>query len=341
MKIRVHIDSIVPMLAECRKARNQGFFNEEVLRSILEHPDYVFERRRYGERAPLDAFIQFLQSLAAGKPDHQGIGDIEVRVQTWQDFWHNMEPQAAAIHQFIEELTPEYLDDCVKIALNGLPENHDYEDVDFILTLGYGGSIGYVFEGSFAYDAISAVHGTQSARGVIAHESHHLALEQLPFTFDGSPPLHGLLMVFAGEGLACKYCNNTDGVLTHRLDPNHPVDMSSDWCVFHEHFSEDFGVFKEQFVQVKAGAYKTPSEVFQALAPSWRYCSSPEWWAEKHERLDYQPSYYMGCQLFGVIHDAFGKEKVYEALFHPEHFASIFNIACAAMKVDEGYRLPE
>ena len=285
MKIRVHVDSIAPMLVECRKARNQGFFDEEILRSILEHPDYVFERRRYGEDASLDAFVRFLQNLAAGKVDSQDIDNIQTRVPVWQEFWQNMEQRAAAIQEFIDELTPEYLDDCVKIALNGLPENHDYEDVDFILTLGYGGSIGYVFEGSFAYDAISAVHGTQSARGVIAHESHHLALEQLPFTFDGSPPLHGLLMLFAGEGLACKYCNNTDGALTRQLDPNSPVDMSSDWSVFHDHFAEDFGVFKEQFVQVQGGAFKTPSEVFTAFAPSWRRQSSPEWWEQKHERL--------------------------------------------------------
>ena len=117
--------------------------------------------------------------------------------------------------------------------------------------------------------------------------------------------------------------------------------MSSDWSIFHEHFSEDFGVFKEQFVQVKGGVFKAPGEVFEAFAPRWRCQSSPEWWEQKQERLDYQLSYYMGCQILGVIHDAFGKEKVYEALFHAERFASIFNTACAAMKVDEAYRLPE
>jgi len=38
MKIRVHVGSIAPMLAECRKAKSQGFFDEDALRSILEHP---------------------------------------------------------------------------------------------------------------------------------------------------------------------------------------------------------------------------------------------------------------------------------------------------------------
>ena len=132
MNIRVHVGSIAPMLAECRKARNQGFFNEKGLRSILEHPDYVFERRRYGEDSPLDAFVRFLQNLAAGKPDSQDIGNIGGRVPVWQEFWQNMEQRAAAIQEFIDELTPDYLDDCVKIALNGLPEDRDYEDVDFI-----------------------------------------------------------------------------------------------------------------------------------------------------------------------------------------------------------------
>lgn len=341
MRIRVHTGSVAPMLAECGKARDQGFFDEEGILSVLDHPDYVFERRRYGEGLPLAAFVRFLQSLAAGRPDHQGIGDIEVRVPAWQRLWQDVERQAAAIQQFIAELTPEYLDSCVRMALNGLPDGRDYGDVDFVLTLGYGGSIGYVFEGSFAYDAISAVHGTQSARGVIAHESHHLALEELPFSWDDSPPLMGLLMVFAGEGLACKYCNNCDGPLSRRIDPGSPVDMGSDWGVYRAHFQEDFAVLKEQFAQVQAGGFRTPGEVFEAFAPSWRRNSSPEWWEEKHERLSYQPNQYMGCQLLGVIQDAFGKGKVYEALFHADQFASIYNAACAAMQVGEVYHLPQ
>ena len=251
-----------------------------------------------------------------------------------------MEQQAAAIQQFVGELTPEYLENCVKTAMTGLPEDRDYEDVDFVLTLGYGASLGYVFEGSFAYDALTAVQGTQSTGSTIAHESHHLAFEQL-FTSEGFGPLQGFLMIFAGEGLACKYCNNTDGVISRRLEPDRPVDMNADWRVFHEHFPEDFGKFKEQFTQVQAGIFKTGSEAFDAFAPSWRLNSSPEWWKPPHGRLSYQPNYYMGCQLFGVIHDAFGKERVYEALSHAERFASAFNAACAAMKVSGAYRLPE
>ena len=100
-------------------------------------------------------------------------------------------------------------------------------------------------------------------------------------------------------------------------------------------------MFREQFAQVKAGAFKTPHEVFEVFAPSWRRGSSPEWWEQKHERLDYQPCYHMGCQLFGVIHDAFGKEKLYETLFDAERFTSVFNAACAEMKVGEAFRLPE
>jgi hypothetical protein len=42
-----------------------------------------------------------------------------------------------------------------------------------------------------------------------------------------------------------------------------------------------------------------------------------------------------------VIHDAFGKGKVYETLFHAERFASTLDAPCAAMRVGETYLLPE
>ncbi len=49
MNISIHQETIAPMTAWLKAARNQGVRDEKALREILSMPDYGVEFQRYGE----------------------------------------------------------------------------------------------------------------------------------------------------------------------------------------------------------------------------------------------------------------------------------------------------
>ncbi|TVP94554.1 MAG: hypothetical protein EA374_06565 [Acholeplasmatales bacterium] len=329
MKITVH-NTTVPMMIAWLKDHQSGQASATQLDSILAHPDYAFEFERYGDAVPKEAFKALLLNLPEVYEDARNLVHLRMRAQPLHDFYKRLDTYKAQLP--LIEIPEHIIDAQTRLARAGLPDDIGIEHVQIIITLGIGASFGYVHGHHVHFDFLQLAKEKSAAefQASLAHEIHHVGFNHLlnP-SYLQTLSLEALFyLYFSGEGLAVKYCNNAEGVLSKALYGG-PKNIGLDpftWRYLNDDFDKTFKHFKATRKAIKDGHFTR--EDFQTdLRTYWMHPYTDQRDTNDTPDLKQFRLYSLGNDLWGVIHDAFGKEKVYATLRNLDTFPDVFNAA--------------
>lgn len=309
--------------------------DEGAARALLAHPDYQFEARRYGLPS-VEHLVPYLARLDTVAPEDipqlcpGREGALRGKHLLWLDCLAHLPLYRTRFARLEQALAPEKLSALEEKLRACFLQDISLEGAHIISTLSFGPSFGYAFENALHLD-LFGIGNYVSLEGlpfVLLHEMHHLCLakleEELLAAREDTPmtPLEQYLFTFTGEGLAVKFCNNAEGVISRRLDPTLKPNIALPaFPLLNCHFPEHFALFCDTVARLGAGTMPW-EEVERQLDAYWW---NPRLYPQESKFLEQTPVYSFGNDLFGTIYDAFGLEAVFDCFRHPLKTISYFN----------------
>jgi uncharacterized protein YjaZ len=343
MAFYIQFSSIKNMLTLCEKLTAEKIEKKDI-ENILKHEDYKFEFMRYKGRVSEDEYIDYLLELSILNEKDITNMDLKTHHSYYKDLINNLEFYREKLTELEELLTPSLFDEQVSIALKGLPDDIKLPDLNFIFTIGIGQSFGYVYENGMHFDFLQLAKDKSISDfcSTIAHEVHHVGLNTIEKQLDlNTISLEGLFyLYFTGEGLAVKYCNNAEGILSKSIYSgvkNKGLDAFT-WKYLNEDFYNTMTHFKNDISDIRKNNIKSVDELDKLMKQYWMNPYTEKQNKEEIPKLKHFRLYSFGNDIWGIIHDCFGKSAVFETLKNPEKFPVIFNkaldkIGCGQFKI--------
>lgn len=337
MNIKIHTSTIAPMLSICERYISGGDIARD-LEKLLNHEDYLVEFERYnlagGPRGGFskEEVIEFFTQL--NNISYEDIKNVRLkaRLESFKYLLDNLEKYKALV-PFIESITVEKVQKAIENTKNGLPGYIDFEEVEIIFSIGLGPSMGWFYKNYSHYDVITFFKDfdEEVLLNTIAHEYHHVGLKKMFENIDDSS--YNLEEAFysslAGEGLAIKYCNNYKGVLTTNIHDERVNVGLDDYSL--RYYEEEFNGVYEKFLSdiqdIRNGKIKTQEELLQLFMKYWMSIRSNRVKENEPDDLGQSMNYFLGGDIWGLIHDIYGKDKLYEILMNPSFFTNYYNKA--------------
>ncbi|MDT8719584.1 hypothetical protein IAI10_23355 [Clostridium sp. 19966] len=333
MSYRIRYSTIIPMLKLLKKLKEKGIDRSEI-EEILSHEDYEFEFSRYKGRVSKEEYIDYILNLPSISDKALENEDLRVHHDFYLRFLEKPDRYINEADKWISILTTDLFDRQIEEALKGLPEDVELPNLNFIFTAGIGRSGGYVHKNGMHFDILQLMINNQSMEEfgtVISHEVHHQGMETIHNKLDlNNLPLEQIFFVyFSGEGLAVKYCNNAEGVMSkaiHAGAKNIGMDKFT-WKYLNDDFYNTMEHFRKTLNQIRNNDIKTLEELEQDFYDYWMNPYIEGQSKNEIPKLLQFRLYSFGNEIWGIIHDCFGKDKVYETLRNPENFRAVFNEA--------------
>ncbi|MDF2672567.1 MAG: putative zinc dependent peptidase [Clostridiales bacterium] len=331
MKINISFEVIDEMLELSRQVKD-GRLDMERLNRVLDHPDYQIEFERYNGRVSREEFIDFFSNFFSVNYEKITNRDLKTRYDNMKYLFDNIDYYKTECNK-IKQFSKDIFKKQAEIAKRGLPDDLEFEEVSFIFNIGIGMSFGYPYKDYTVYDIVHLIRNEtfESFLSVLSHEIHHVGISQLENTLDlDKLSLEGLFyLYFSGEGLAVKYCNNGEGNLTKRIydsEPNLGMDLFT-WKYLNDDFEDTFQTFKKHINMIRSVELSTRENLNKIFSDYWMNAYTSEQDKNEPPKLKQSRNYSLGNDIWGVIHDVFGKEKVYEVFKNPECFPDVYNEA--------------
>jgi len=289
---------------------------------------------RYKERVTKEEYKEYLLNCRDLREEDIKNQDLKVHHQFYLDLFSRTEFYYNKYEILKQLVTPSLIEQSLELTKAGLPETISVDEIDFVFTIGIGMSFGYVYGDASHYDFITLSRDISFDVffRTLSHEMHHICLKYLyP---DNLTPLDLFIIYFSGEGLAVKYCNNAEGVLSKKVYDDKEKNIGLDpftWNYLNNQFDEAFAYFKDILIQIKNQEIKTKKEVSHIIRNYFMNSYTKEQDKTEKPKLNHFLLYSMGNDLFGVIHDVFGKDKVYEVVQNPKIFVETFNKAVISL----------
>lgn len=331
MKIDISFETIDEML-ELSRQMKEGRLDMERLNRVLDHPDYQIEFDRYNGRVSREEFVDFFSNFIS--IDYEKIinKDFKARYDDIKYLLDNLDYYTTECKK-IKQLSKEVFEKQVEIAKRGLPSDMEFDKVSFIFNIGIGMSFGYPYKDNTVYDIVQLIRNEsfESFLSVLSHEIHHVGISHLENTMDiDKLSVEGLFyLYFSGEGLAVKYCNNCEGNLTKRIydsEPNLGMDHFT-WKYLNNDFNDTFRTFKKHISMIRSGEINNRGDLEKIFFDYWMNVYTYDQDKNEPPKLKQSRNYSFGNDIWGVIHDVFGKEKVYEVFKNTELFPDVYNAA--------------
>lgn len=326
MNINVRKSTIIPMI-NIVKNKKKGINIEKDLSLLLDHPDYQIEFQRYQKDGvdrsfTKEEFMNFFCNIDSIKKTDISNMRLRQRYDSLKELFGNTEKYEKR-YETVINLTSDYIKDAHNITFNGLPEMYHITDLEVVISIGLGQSGGWFYNGHSHYDLMQFFEdGVDDVlKHTIAHESHHLGFERLFNDIDTSNYSYNdlFLLYLSGEGLAVKYCNNGEGKLTKRIyDNNVNCGVNEvDWSYMMEEFDYSFNRLKTFYNRENLTKESFENEIVNY------------WFKLEEDKLPKMQSrnYYMGAEIWGLIHDTYGMEKTFEIMRDMTTFRHYFNQA--------------
>lgn len=329
MKITLRYDTVQPMMHHLRLLK-QGKPDEKALDVLLDHPDYHVEFTRYGANVTKDVYREYMVRFPELSEDEIDNMHLKAHHRCYLDAFENVDHYEASLSML--NIDQQTLDEQAAIAKAGLPDDLALAEVHVVFTLGIGASFGYVHQHHVHVDFLQLVKEKtpEELSASLAHEVHHVGFNKLLSKMDMQTlPLESLFyLYFSGEGLAVKYCNNAEGVLSKPIYDG-PVNVGLDawtWDYLRDDFDEAMRRVKTTVKAIRDGCY-TKEDLHHDLQTYWMNPRTDNQANSDIPALKQLRLYSVGNDIWGIIHDVFGKEKVYDTLQNLAHFAATFNAA--------------
>lgn len=336
MKINLRTTSIAPMLQFLRDLKhNQATFDQ--INTILNHPDYDYEFRRYGatKLAMANYFLHLKTITDSDIPTLRESRPTEVRDKhsLWLAALDNPEQIDELANKIQAFISDEALARVSAMVMAGLPDNANIDIVDVVCTMSIGGSFGYVYEGAFHIDLLRLAESDDILRGLpllLAHETYHVAMMAYEAAYISDFTLEQwFIHFFSGEGLAIKFCNNAQGTISKPIYTHIPVNAGLDVYTMdylNSKFGEAWEVFERTQSAIRAGKMNK-DEVWAHLMDYWFNFHTDRQQPDETPLLQQSLAYSFGNDLYGTIFDVFGKGVLFECVRYPEQTLTYFEKA--------------
>ena len=315
MKISIHKETVAPMTAWLKNAREQGMRNEKALRAILSMPDYGVEFQRYAEpnlpvcgigfEEAVDFFLHF------DEKDFEN-PRLAYKKESFLAFYNDLDNRLKKM-EMLDSITAEDLGLVERLLENGLPDSMVAEMDRFtvLLTVSIGNSMGWPYGEYIHFDVanLDTLGDKQTFLHVLAHEIHHIMFSQL--LPEEMSPRQYFFANFAFEGLAVHFCNNaaTPGKPAKYPGPTLGMDEPG-WEFYREQHAE---LLQKVLADGEKAKDLTMEQVAALVSEYEQFTFTSLKTGETRKVLQY-PTYYIGCCLWGRIDLALGKERLFETL---------------------------
>ena len=316
------------------------------LETLLDHPDYQIEFARYGDRVKKSELIDFILNFQLMERSMVKNEDLLVRYDYYKYLIEHLDDYYQKLDVIDQIFTPEILKEQGDLALQGLPEGTKFGEVTFLFTIGIGMSFGYPHQSQkgksyIHFDFIMLVKdfSLEQIRHCIGHEVHHIAMNKIHDSLDteNMPLEQFFFLIFSGEGLAVKYCNNAQGVLSKAMYPNTPVNIGLDefsWKYLTDDFDQTFEMFKKHLSMIKNGEISSREQLMGVFQQYWMNAKTSEQTPDEPPRLKQSRFYSFGNELWGLLHDTYGLEKVYAIINNLNDFVPFLNKALTKLNLE-------
>lgn len=330
MEIRI---SSIPIMLEYLSNLNIGSENMVLLKSIFEHKDYQFEIRRYSLLSTeiLVSYFSRLKSIKVEDiPDltDERKNALRDKHNLWLDCISNPQKYYDRYEKIKQILCEENIQILRHKFSAAFPNEVDINDMGIISTLSFGPSFGYAYENALHFDlfGIENICTIEELPYIILHEMHHLQIQKLIGDYHSFTKKFSLLddyiFKFTGEGLAIKFCNNAEGVVSKRIDTHANANIGVPTIsILNNHFEEHFDLFNKTIKRIQQGII-TADEIYEQFRNYWW---NPYLYKNEIEFLPQTPIYSFGNELFGCIFDTFGIEILFEFFYNPTKTIEYFN----------------
>lgn len=317
---------------------NAGNDVRQELSELLEHEDYQIELERY-QNHPYDIgftkeeYIDYFINIRNIDVNSIASKALKYRVDDLLYILDNVD-YYRTVYQKVKGIDEELVLKAIEKARFGLPDNIELNDIRIIFTIGLGMSGGWIYKNNTHYDLKIVVDDktTGGLLNTIAHECHHMGYNQIfenyHYTELDNPIDSTIILYLSGEGTAIKYCNNFEGELTSKIysDEVMSVIMTS-YNYYLSNFDIIYQKFKSDINALRSGEITNLKE-FEEIFTKHYFYRDVEIDGKLVENYLLQPvAYFLGADIWGLIHDTYGREKVFELLENPKHFFKYFNEA--------------
>ena len=331
--------SSIPLMLEYVSGLASHPGDRETVRQIFAHEDYQFELRRY-EISSTEHLVDYFSRLNTIAPeDIPDLGSgyrrnhLREKHGQWLDCADNPQKYADRFERLRAFFTDDFLAEMQEKLTAMFPRGTEMlPDPAVVSTLSFGRSFGYPHEGAIHLDlfGIDEYVSLEDLPRIVLHEMHHLQMMKMAEGVSGEQSLlDQYIRGFAWEGMAVKFCNNAEGVISRRIEPDQPPDLGVPSIpLLNEHFPEHFRLFCETVERIRAGAF-TKADMERQWEEVW---FNAYLYGEKP--LDQLAVYSFGSELYGCVYDAFGLDAVFECFYHPARLTGYFN------RADRGWTIP-
>lgn len=318
-----------------------GKVEKKDIENIINHEDYKLEFARYKERISETEYVDYLLQLSNLSEDNIINTDLKTHHIYYKDILNNFDLYSEKLTELKTLLTPSLFEEQISIALKGLPDDIALPDFNLIFTIGIGQSFGYVFQNNIHFDFLQLVKDKSIIDfcSTIAHEVHHIGMFEMLKQIDlNTIPLEALFcFYFSGEGLAVKYCNNAEGVLSKSIyngAKNKGLDAFS-WKYLNDDFYNTMNHFRKTINDIRNNNIKSHDELNKLMAEYWMNPYTEEQNKDEIPKLKHSRLYSFGNDIWGIIHDCFGKNAVFETLKNPEMFTVMYNKSLEKLRYEQ------
>ena len=315
MKISIHQETIAPMTAWLKTAKEQGIRDEQALRRILSMPDYGVEFQRYADPSLPVCGIGFEEAvdffLHFDEKDFEN-PRLSYKKEGFLNFYNNLDARLEKL-EMLRSITPEDLLLVEWLLENGLPDAlvAEMDQFTVLLTVSIGNSMGWPYGKYIHFDVanLETLGDQQTFLRVLAHEIHHIMFSRL-IPEDMSPRQY-FFVNFAFGGLAVHFCNNAATPGKPAKYPGPMLGMNvTDW----QFYREQHGQLIRKVLEDGEKAKEMTMEQVEALISNYEQFTFTSLKTGETRTVCQYPTYYAGCCLWGGIDLALGKERLFAAL---------------------------
>ena len=335
MKINISYETVTRMFELCKKHK-EGKLNRTELEAILDHKDYQVEIERYNNEAgpggkfSKEEYVEYFMNFFQLEESNIKQPMLRFRYSQLKYFFDNIDGYEEKVDK-IKNITEDDVRQALERTHFGLPDNIRFDELNLIFSIGLGASQGWFYKNYAHLDLVKFLEEIDSINTVIAHECHHIGLNKMCENLDITQisPEESLYLFLAFEGLAVKYCNNGEGLLTKKIyDDTANIGLDEfTWDYLTKEFHNIYMNFKSQIDKIRSGEIKDIDDLNKYIAGYWMSLYTDDQDRNEIPRLHHSRNYSFGNEVWGLIHDVYGREKVFETLKNPKQFPEVFNSA--------------
>lgn len=316
------------------------------LRVLLDHEDYKIQFGFFADHwanigFTKEEYIEFFVNIRNIRPESVTSNALKYRINDLLHIMDNID-YYREIYYRISCINKNALQEAIRKAKLGLVEEISFSDIKLIFAIGLGVTGGFRYK-KYAFFDLKNTLGSKSNQGVIntiAHELYHVGYYTL---YGGADEVkqdknkdYMLAYLLGQEGCAVKYANNVEGILTKKIyeSQEQTIEQQSyDYYLFN--FEKIYTRFKNDIKDIRSSDlvnYEDIEDIFIRNYLNRDVIINGEL---KKFYLRNPLTYYLGADIWGVIHDVFGRDMVRNLLIDPTEFFVVFNKALSIIGRDD------